>query len=164
MYWNGGIMKLYLVQHGEAVSEEVDPDKPLSPEGKDNIIKMADFLRELNIRPAEIWHSTKTRAKQTADIMLNKLKPVAGLKQREGLAPNDHPEKILEELRAERENLMIVSHLPFLQKLASLLVFGSSDKSIIGFKKGSVVCLERKDNDWEICFFLTPDLLGSFNL
>jgi len=152
-------MKFYLVQHGEAVPEEIDPDRPLSPKGKDNVIKMATFLKEVNIKPAEIWHSTKTRAKQTAEILSNKLKPVAGLKQREGLAPNDPPEKILEELIARGEDLMIVSHLPFLQKLASLLVFGSSDKSLIGFKKGSIVCLERKDNGWEICFFLTSDLL-----
>lgn len=157
-------MKLYLVQHGEAVPEEIDKYKPLSSVGKDNVIKMATFLKEANIKPGEIWHSTKTRAKQTAEILFNKLKPVAGLKQREGLAPNDPPEIILEELIVRGEDLMIVGHLPFLQKLASLLVFGSSDKSLIGFKKGSIVCLERKDKGWGISFFLTPDLLRFTNI
>jgi len=157
-------MKLYLVQHGEAVPEEVDASRPLSSIGKDNVTKMATFLKEANIKPAEIWHSTKTRAKQTAEVLFNKLRPVAGLKQRDGLAPNDPPEIILEELIVRREDLMIVGHLPFLQKLASLLIFGSSDKSLIVFKKGSAVCLGRKDNNWEICFFLTPDLLRFLNL
>ena len=37
-------MKIYLVQHGESVLEEVNPEKPLSPDGREEVGKIAKFL------------------------------------------------------------------------------------------------------------------------
>ena len=33
-------MRLYLVQHGEAVAKEVDPDRPLSEHGREDIVRL----------------------------------------------------------------------------------------------------------------------------
>jgi len=37
-------VRLYLVQHGEAVPEEVDPTRPLSEAGKLDVERLAWFL------------------------------------------------------------------------------------------------------------------------
>lgn len=42
-------MRLYLVQHGEAVSEEIDPARSLSEKGKTDISKIAKFLKEKKV-------------------------------------------------------------------------------------------------------------------
>ena len=40
-------MKLYLMQHGDALQKDVDPDRPLSPRGRRDIEKIAAFLHRI---------------------------------------------------------------------------------------------------------------------
>ena len=40
----GKAMYLYLVQHGAAVSKEIDPERPLSQEGRAEVRKVASYL------------------------------------------------------------------------------------------------------------------------
>jgi phosphohistidine phosphatase len=55
---------------------------------------------------------------------------------------------------------MIVGHLPFLSKLASLLLTGSESSETVAFKQGGIVCLKCKDkNLWQIDWMITPELL-----
>jgi len=44
-------MTVYLVQHGRPVAKEVDPDRPLSPEGVAEVEKTARFLHGSGVRP-----------------------------------------------------------------------------------------------------------------
>ena len=53
---------------------------------------------------------------------------------------------------------MLIGHLPFLQRLASLLLTGSDSLELISFTYSAVVCLEYTEK-WEIAWFLTPDLI-----
>ena len=39
---------------------------------------------------------------------------------------------------------VLVDHLPFLDRLASLLVVGDADRSIVRFQMGGIVCLVRE--------------------
>ncbi|MCK4450112.1 MAG: hypothetical protein KAX26_05930 [Anaerolineae bacterium] len=39
---------------------------------------------------------------------------------------------------------VLVGHLPFLDRLASLLVTGDADHSIVRFQMGGIVCLVRE--------------------
>ncbi len=50
-------MRLYLVQHGEAVAKEVDPDRPLSEHGRENIVRLAKWLEQRGVEVREIRHS-----------------------------------------------------------------------------------------------------------
>jgi phosphohistidine phosphatase len=153
-------MKLYLVQHGEATSEDVDPKRPLTEKGAQDVIKTAHFLKKSGAGIDIIWHSVKTRAIETAQIIANELSPREGIKQKEGLAPNDPVKKIFDDILSARSDLMIVSHLPFLQKLASLALLNSESPSIVGFRQGGIVCLECKGTGaWELIFAIPPDLL-----
>ncbi len=150
-------MKLYLVQHGEATSEEVDPNRPLTEKGRKDVSRMADFLKERGIRVATTWHSEKLRAIQTAQILGEMIS--TEIVKKEGLAPNDPVARWLEELNSRVEDIMIVGHLPFLQKLASLLLVGDESFPIIAFRPGGVVCLEREERKWATVFLVPPELV-----
>ena len=55
---------------------------------------------------------------------------------------------------------MIVGHMPFLGKLAALLVTGSEENEIVEFQFGCVLCMERRgDVKWKVAWMITPALL-----
>ncbi len=150
-------MKLYLIQHGISLPEEKDPEKSLSPEGKEETQRTAEFLKIKNIKVDAVWHSSKLRAMQTAQIISNSIF-CSETKERNDLNPLNFVENFPEEIKSLDKNLMIVGHLPFLQKLASLLLSGSETNQFISFKNSGVVCLEYTDT-WKIAWMITPVLL-----
>jgi len=150
-------MRLYLIQHGIALPEEKDPEKPLSPEGKEETQTTAEFLRTKNIKVDAVWHSPKLRAMQTAQIVVNSVF-CSEIQERDDLNPLDSVETFPEEINSLDKNLMIIGHLPFLQKLASLFLSGSDTNQFISFKNSGVVCLEYTDT-WKIAWMITPVLL-----
>jgi len=150
-------MRLYLVQHGEATSKETDPNRPLTKRGKEGVSRMAKFLKKKGIRVIATWHSEKLRAIQTAQI-LGKAVSVEIVKQ-EGLAPNDPVDKWLEELNTRVKDVMMVGHLPFLERLASLLLVGNESSQLIAFRPGGVVCLEREEGKWSLVWMMSPELV-----
>lgn len=52
-------MKLYLVQHGDAVAKEVDPERPLSDQGRKDVEQVGRFLAEAGICVPVFLHSRK---------------------------------------------------------------------------------------------------------
>jgi phosphohistidine phosphatase len=78
-------MKLYLVRHGEATSEEVYPKRPMTERGSLDVSGMAKFAEEISLRVLLIWQSTKLRAKQTADLFATVLRPEEEMRERSGL-------------------------------------------------------------------------------
>ena len=153
-------MKLYLIQHGEAAPEEVDPSRPLTAKGRSDVQKIAFFLKVAGIDPGIILHSGKTRARQTAEIIAGQLGPECQVKEREGLGPNDPVKGIISEISGTGNDLMVVGHLPFLGKLASALLTGSESKNVMAFRQGGGVCLQRnEDQTWQVAWMVTPELL-----
>jgi phosphohistidine phosphatase len=153
-------MKLYLMQHGEAATEEADPSRPLTAKGRSDVQKIALFLKGAGVDLCLILHSGKTRARQTAEIIAAQLGPDCQVKEREGLAPNDSVSTLANELSGMANDLMIVGHLPFLGKLASLLIAGSESKNSVAFRQGGVICLQRnEDQSWQVAWMVTPELL-----
>jgi len=153
-------MKLYLIQHGEATTEEVDLHRPLTAKGRSDVEKISSFLKGAGVRPNAILHSGKTRARQTAEILAAHLGPDFPIKERQGLAPNDSVHGLLQEVSEIPNDLMIIGHLPFLGKLASTLLAGSEIKNLVAFRQGGVVCLQRnEDQPWQVAWMITPELL-----
>jgi phosphohistidine phosphatase len=55
---------------------------------------------------------------------------------------------------------VVVGHLPFLVKVAALLVAGDQDAIFSSFRPGTAVCLERTDSGrWTINWMIRPELL-----
>jgi phosphohistidine phosphatase len=153
-------MRIYLVQHGESKSEEEDPQRHLTDRGIEEVQRAADFLRPSKIKVDTVWHSGKARAQQTGELLAEVLR--ARLVQRAGLAPKDQVAVTKEALEQIGGNLMIVGHMPFLGKLAALLVTGSEENEIVEFQFGCVLCLERRgDVKWKVAWMITPALLQS---
>ena len=153
-------MKLYLIQHGEAKSEAEDPDRPLTEKGGKEVRSVSKAATDLNIRPSKIYHSGKLRAKQTAEIIASTLKthnlPVQSV---QGLNPNDDIHLWVERISKEKEDLMLVGHLPFLEKLASFLLSGNEKAKSVLFRYGTIVCFDHKeDNGWKVRWILTPEM------
>ena len=101
-------MQLYLVQHGASKSESDDPLRGLTDEGRQTVEQMAILLSSLGLALDRIEHSEKLRARQTAEIMAERLRPHQGTKQVGGLGPNDYVEPMRDRLQTESSNLMLV--------------------------------------------------------
>jgi len=55
---------------------------------------------------------------------------------------------------------MIVGHLPFLGRLAALLLTGNADNEVVAFQFGCVVCLSGDDSGrWKLEWMMVPELL-----
>jgi len=150
-------MRLYLVQHGEATPEDVNPERPLTEKGRTDSQKTAVSLKKTGITLSSIWHSTKTRTRETASIFARELS-VKRVEQREGLAPNDPVDEVCSSIASMEDDIMIVGHLPFLQKLASVLITGSETSGIVKFTMAGCVCLERDESSkWVSVFAIIPE-------
>lgn len=103
-------MALYLVQHGKAMSAEVDPERGLSEEGVAEVERIAGVARGYRVSVRTIRHSGKKRARQTAELMAAVLSPLNGIEQGDGLDPNDDVILVASELD-ETEDLMIVGRV-----------------------------------------------------
>jgi phosphohistidine phosphatase len=157
----GGVkMKLYLIQHGEAKSEVEDPERSLTARGEKEVTGVSKAATGLNITPSKVYHSGKLRAKQTAEIIAKALKiPDLSVQPTQGLNPNDNIRPWAERISKEREDLMIVGHLPFLEKLTSFLLCGNENARLILFRYGAIVCLDQKeDKRWAVRWILTPEI------
>jgi len=156
-------MQIYLVQHGESQPEEIDPERRLTENGARAVQRVADFLRTSGgLHVDAIWHSGKARAQQTAELLGPATRAGEGaLMQHDGLAPKDAVEPIKRELEQGNSNVMIVGHLPFLGRLAALLLTGNADNDVVAFQFGCVVCLKRGDSGrWKLEWMMVPELLG----
>lgn len=150
-------MKLYLVQHGEAKSENQDPQRGLTDKGEDEVKRVAHLAKQMGLNPSQIYHSGKLRAQQTAEIIGKALdKPVQADK---GLAPLDEVQNWAEKINQSGEEVMVVGHLPYMEKLASYLITGDETVRPILFRNGAINCLEQKENKkWAIRWILTPEM------
>jgi phosphohistidine phosphatase len=114
----------------------------------------------LKITVEEVLHSSKLRARQTAEIIADSLNITKGVSETEGLAPLNEPILWAEKLKTKTHSLMLVGHLPHLGKLSSFLLSGDKEKSIIGFKMGGVVCMKRDDaGNWTLQWMITPEIV-----
>ncbi len=76
-----------------------------------------------------------------------------------GLAPNDDVVAIADVIEHEQGDIMLVGHLPFLERLAALLITGNSKDKVVTMEAGSLVELTRTDAGWEANCLMQPRLL-----
>lgn len=151
-------LRHYLVRHGEAKADMEDPTRPLSDRGREEVRRVARYAAILGLVVAEIRHSGKLRARQTAEILAEHLAPRLGIRQIDGLSPGDEPDRVRAELEAAGEPFMLVGHLPHLSRLVSALVLGDSKAEIIWPDAGAMVCLAKTDRGFRLLWVLTPEL------
>ena len=153
-------MELYLVQHGEAKGKAEDPQRPLTKRGRDEVQRVAAFAAKAGLQVSQVRHSGKRRAEETASILAEHLSPAEGMLAVPGLTPMDDVRPVAQALRKETAPLMLVGHLPFMDRLAGLLVTGDPDHSAVRFRMGGIVCLKGAGDDWAVKWVVTPELVA----
>jgi phosphohistidine phosphatase len=161
------VVELYLMQHGLAVPEAEDPSRPLSEEGQAAVEQVVARARSVGVRIAVCLHSGKLRAEQTAQALAIGLE-IADVRLREGLNPSDAvapfaawlTSGVHEEEIGAPESLVVVGHLPFLDRLASSLVCGSETAHVVRFQNAGLVKLVPKQEGagYSVSWALVPEL------
>ena len=152
-------MALYLVQHGKSLPKDIDPDQGLSEEGVAETKRIADVAANYRVNVSQIKHSVKTRAHKTAEIFASAFNPAGGILEVAGLKPLDDVTSFAAAIDPN-ENIMLVGHLPFMERMASCLVTGSTDTPVFKFQNSGIVCLNKNpDTDsWVIVWTLMPNI------
>jgi phosphohistidine phosphatase len=156
-------MKLLCVRHGLAESfPDSRGERLLTPLGRLQIQKLADYLKTQDIHLTQIRHSHKSRAMETAKILASTLFNSA--EETEACLLLDPDARSIDPLLAliqtSNENMMLVGHLPMISHLVSTLITTQNYYEIVDFKPGTVACLERRHHDhWALDWAIHPGLL-----
>ena len=154
-------MLLYLIRHAHAVDGEVDAARPLSKRGEQQVRDLADFLRRSeSFQPDEIWHSPLVRARETAQLLAQRLKLAAPLALMPDLEPGDDPRAVARRIKATSHSLAVIGHEPHLSALASLLVVGKPEAPAFVMKKCAALALEGAGSSWMVCWFVSPEVIA----
>lgn len=133
-------MQLLVMRHGEAGWHSIDQERELTEAGRTGAAMVSRQIARSPWRPREIWSSPLVRARQTAAIASEILN--CRVTEKSFLTPEDDPglclDALLEEPSATR--LLIVSHMPLVGALATLLVDGH--RHGIPFMTGQAVALD----------------------
>ena len=152
-------MKLYLVQHGEALDKKHDPKRPLSVSGHEDVANIAAFLTG-RVKISRVVHSGKTRARETAEVLGKFLAQGVEVNELTGLNPLDSVATFVEQVIESKLDTLVVGHLPFMAKLVSILISGSEEKNLVAFLPGTLVCLACDEKGaWQIEWMIRPELL-----
>ena len=151
-------MNLYVLQHGEAEAKQVDPERPLTEQGARDIRVLAMHMRNMGVDLEKIFHSGKLRAEQSASLVAATLSTGIQPVQAAGLNPNDDPSIIVGDIDRIGENILIASHMPFVSRLCSMLLTGTTDAEFASLP-GTLFCLEKPEGKWRLAYMLRPDFL-----
>jgi phosphohistidine phosphatase len=152
-------MALYLIQHGKSLPKDQDPDQGLSAEGFTETERIARQALDYGVNVSQIRHSVKTRARQTAEIFAGALKPQKDIQEISGIKPMDDVAAYAAKINPD-ENVMLVGHLPFMERITSYLITGTIDQPVIKFQNSGVVSLDKdpETQSWVIKWTLMPNI------
>ena len=153
-------MKVYLVHHVDALSAEQDPQRHISPKGREQADRLGTRLRQLGVSPVRILHSDKQWTIDTAERIAARLE--AKDKTAKAAYPintGDSVEPFVAEIKAARGDIMMCGHVDYLLRAASRLVCGNESRKVVEFKpgNGTVVCLEGEGDNWFITYAWRQD-------
>jgi phosphohistidine phosphatase len=139
-------MELYLVRHGEAEANVPDSGggPALTEGGLAHARRSAEFAARLGVRVAEIRHSDRLRAVQTAQEFERALG--CPRRQLHGLGPDDDINPLRREAAGLQQNVMVVGHLPYLNRIAGALLAQDESMPVVVFHPASLIRLDRRDD------------------
>ena len=112
---------------------------------------MAHFLSGMRLTVSLIQHSGKRRAEETAHLFAEAIRCSTAPCPVEGMDPTDDPAEAFNFLKAYTDDILVVGHLPHLERLTSLLLTGHSDHRPVQLRNSGVVCLEKStDGRWTL--------------
>jgi phosphohistidine phosphatase len=153
-------MKVYLVHHVDALSAEQDPQRHISPKGREQADRLGARLKALGVAPVRILHSDKQWTIDTAERIATKL----GAEGKTGKAAypintGDPVAPFASEVASAKGDIMMCGHIDYLLRAASQLVCGDEKRKVVEFKpgNGTAVCLEGEGRNWYITYAWRQD-------
>ena len=154
-------MKLYCMRHGQAMPPSCEePDPILSPQGEQEIKRLAAYLQRKGVGADYVFSSYKKRAKQTAAICCEQLELLAQPEELELLDPTRSIDMLVAEVGTWCDDTLLVGHMPHIGQLVSQLVSKQACYPLVKFTPGTIVCLELGAADhWSIDWVIQANLL-----
>ncbi len=138
-------MLIYFLRHGDASSSDEfnDHERPLTELGKKQAESVGNFLFNSKVYFDAVISSPMLRAQQTASAVLSKFDRKEFLTS-DLLLNGTDPGEIFNYLDNQNVScVLLISHIPLLEKLISLLIYGISE-SDIELKKCSLALVETR--------------------
>jgi phosphohistidine phosphatase len=153
-------MKVYLVHHADALSAEQDPQRHISPKGREQSDRLGTRFRQLGVSPVRILHSDKQWTIDTAERIAARL----GAEDKTARAAypintDDPVAPFVAEIGKSSGDIMMCGHVDYLLRAASQLVCGDEKRKVVEFKpgNGTAVCLEGKGDEWVVSYAWRQD-------
>ncbi|OLD13404.1 MAG: phosphohistidine phosphatase SixA [Crenarchaeota archaeon 13_1_40CM_2_52_14] len=134
-------MDIFILRHGEAGNRmtvaEKDSERPLTPEGRAAMQKIARSLKAIGLQTDRIYTSPLRRAQETAEIAARVLN-VPTLEEWDELKPDGSKAALYRKLaRLEQDSRpILVGHEPYLTSMIGEIIGTTSAKIVL--KKGGV--------------------------
>jgi phosphohistidine phosphatase len=129
---------------------------------------IARRLKSLNVALNLVISSPYLRARETAEILVEEIKPNKGLIINQDLSPMGDLGSLISDIKKDYsslDNIAVVGHEPGLSTLVSVLISGNPALDIT-MKKGGVCCLSIESLRFDQCavleWLLTPRILTGF--
>lgn len=144
-------MQIYLIRHADAEPLGTpgianDDERPLSAKGLNQTEEMARFFKRLGVEPAVVLSSPLTRARQTAEHLVEHLGLGQGkceLILEEELALGGSCKRVGKRLaKLSGPVVFVVGHEPDLGRLTGWLI--GSKRASIEFAKAGIACIEAR--------------------
>jgi len=158
-------MEIYLMQHGQALPKDQDPDEALSPDGDERIHTTGKALSKMGIGFDAILASTKKRSKQTAAIVAEEVGfPVEKIRETDKVKAKTPPEETIQVLAGLSgcTKVLIAGHLPSLAEVASFLLTEGS-KAAVAFENGGCCRIDVEElptHSGSLRWYITPEQLN----
>lgn len=164
-------MNLFFLRHGKAFPRSPrwrpDSKRPLTRDGEKKMYEVARGLRRMECSFGLILTSPYARALRTAEILAEVYKTKKKLFETANLRSEAHPSALVTEINenfSAIENIVLVSHEPFMTQLLSTLLTGGASLATELKKAGcckisaeKLVCGKCATLHW----LLTPRQLAS---
>lgn len=159
-------MNCYFLRHGIAVEpdewQRSDDDRPLTREGIARMEREAKGIEDLSLDLDVIVTSPLLRARQTAEIVADRLKLGGGIVEDARIAHGfdaDSCRAILAD-HTDAQSIMLVGHEPTMSETIGRLIGGAS----IELKKAALAAVEFADHSARVgtlIFLIPPKLLAA---
>ena len=160
-------MRLYIIRHAWAGDPGPewpdDAERPLTDDGKRRFRKVVDALGERGFAPRLVVTSPYVRARQTADILVERLKSTPELQVLDALQCGSDLDAALRWTAARTESeIAWVGHMPDVAVMTAALV--GDGAAAFDFSKGAVAAVDFEGppavGAGVLRWFVTAKLLG----
>jgi phosphohistidine phosphatase len=164
-------MDLFILRHGEAKSSDGNDDfvRPLTAAGTTDVMRVAEWLKELGVRFDAIITSPLKRAHQTASILSKIFNIENNLINWDELRPEGSRIELYRKLSSEqlfeqKSDVLVVGHEPYLSSLISEIISDGSASSHVVLKKAGLAKVRITSQSaqamrGELEWLLTPNLV-----